>query len=56
LPVTEFAQGIQTFRRYTDFFGTSGRNARAIAKEALEHYKTWQQQISHLAAAHSGPG
>jgi non-lysosomal glucosylceramidase len=46
LPVTEFAQGIQTFRRYTDFFGTSGRNARAIAKEALENYKTWQQQIA----------
>ena len=45
LPVTEFAQGIQRFRRYTDFFGTSGRNAKAIAREALENYKTWQQQI-----------
>jgi len=46
LPVTEFAEGVQAFRRYTDFFGTSGRNAKAIAKAALENYKTWQQHIT----------
>ena len=46
LPVTEFAAGVVNYRRYTDFFGRSGRNARAIAFEALSEYKTWQQQIA----------
>ena len=45
LPVTEFAQGKQAYRRYTDFFGRSGRNAIAIAHTALTHYKTWRQHI-----------
>ncbi|MEO0767986.1 MAG: GH116 family glycosyl hydrolase [Cyanobacteria bacterium J06649_4] len=45
LPVTEFAQGKQAYRRYTDFFGQSGKNAWAIATNALTHYTTWQQQI-----------
>jgi non-lysosomal glucosylceramidase len=44
-PVTEFAAGVNYFRRYTDFFGTSGRNAWAIAQTALDSYPTWQQQI-----------
>ncbi len=44
-PVTEFAQGVNYFRRYTDFFGTDGKQAEAIATEALANYKTWQQQI-----------
>jgi non-lysosomal glucosylceramidase len=44
-PVTEFAQGIHYYRRYTDFFGRSGDQAWAIATHALQHYKTWQQQI-----------
>ncbi|NJN29663.1 MAG: bile acid beta-glucosidase [Synechococcales cyanobacterium RM1_1_8] len=44
-PVTEFAQGVNYFRRYTDFFGTDGKQAEAIARTALTHYKTWQQQI-----------
>ncbi|MBD2114045.1 MULTISPECIES: GH116 family glycosyl hydrolase [Cyanophyceae] len=46
LPVTEFAAGVNNYRRYTDFFGTDGRNARAIAFDALTEYKTWQQQIA----------
>ena len=45
LPVTEFAAGIQTFRRYTDFFGRDGRNAWSIATTALDQYSTWRQQI-----------
>jgi non-lysosomal glucosylceramidase len=44
-PVTEFATGINYFRRYTDFFGTSGKNAWAIAQTALDSYPAWQQQI-----------
>ncbi|MBE9155581.1 bile acid beta-glucosidase [Nodosilinea sp. LEGE 06152] len=46
LPVTEFATGVNNYRRYTDFFGTDGRNARAIAFDALTEYKTWQQAIA----------
>ncbi|MBW4484814.1 MAG: bile acid beta-glucosidase [Tildeniella torsiva UHER 1998/13D] len=46
LPVTEFAAGVNNFRRYTDFYGKTGRNARAIAFDALTEYKTWQQHIT----------
>jgi len=45
LPVTEFAQGITAYRRYTDFFGREGIHAWAIAKTALKHQRTWQIQI-----------
>jgi non-lysosomal glucosylceramidase len=44
-PVMEFAQGVEYFKRYTDFFGRGGDNAWAIAHTALQHYKTWQHQI-----------
>ncbi|NJO73619.1 MAG: bile acid beta-glucosidase [Leptolyngbyaceae cyanobacterium RM1_406_9] len=44
-PVMEFAAGVNYFRRYTDFFGRTGRNAWAIAQTALDSYPTWQQQI-----------
>lgn len=46
LPVTEFAAGVVNYRRYTDFYGRSGRNARAIAFDALTEYKTWQRAIA----------
>lgn len=44
-PVTEFAQGVEYFRRYTDFFGRNGQNAWSIARTALKHYQTWRDQI-----------
>jgi non-lysosomal glucosylceramidase len=44
-PVTEFAQGIEYFRRYTDFFGRNGQNAWAIARTALKHHQTWREKI-----------
>lgn len=44
-PVTEFAQGVEYFRRYTDFFGRNGVNAWAIARTALKHYPTWREKI-----------
>lgn len=46
LPVTEFAEGINAYRRYTDFFGRDGRNARAIAHQSLTNYQDWQRQIT----------
>ncbi|NJO43601.1 MAG: bile acid beta-glucosidase [Cyanobacteria bacterium CRU_2_1] len=44
-PVTEFAEGVIYFRRYTDFFDRSGQNAWTMAHTALHHYKEWQQHI-----------
>jgi non-lysosomal glucosylceramidase len=44
-PITEFAQGVEYFRRYTDFFGRTGENAWAIARTALKHYTTWREKI-----------
>jgi non-lysosomal glucosylceramidase len=44
-PVTEFAVGVEYFRRYTDFFGRNGANAWAIARTALKNYPDWQQKI-----------
>ena len=46
-PVTEFAEGVISYRRYTDFFGCDGQNAWAIGQTALQHYTSWQQQIQH---------
>jgi non-lysosomal glucosylceramidase len=45
LPVTEFAEGVEYFRRYTDFFGRTGQNAVAIARTALKHHQTWREKI-----------
>ena len=45
LPVTEFATGKRAYRRYTDFFDRSGRNAWQLAQTALASYQTWQQKI-----------
>ncbi|OWY65731.1 bile acid beta-glucosidase [cyanobacterium TDX16] len=44
-PVTEFAAGVKYYRRYTDFFDRTGKNAWAIAHTALQAYQTWQSQI-----------
>jgi non-lysosomal glucosylceramidase len=44
-PITEFAAGVEYYRRYTDFFGRTGKNAWAIALSALQQYPAWQQQI-----------
>lgn len=45
LPLTAFATGSQSLRRYTDFFGANGTSAAAIAAEALRDWRDWQQQI-----------
>jgi non-lysosomal glucosylceramidase len=45
LPVTAFASGRQALRRYTDFVGSDGRNAAALAAEALRDWPTWRQAI-----------
>jgi non-lysosomal glucosylceramidase len=45
LPVTAFASGTRALRRYTDFFGSDGDQAAAIAAEALRDWPQWRQQI-----------
>ncbi|MBE9013062.1 bile acid beta-glucosidase [Pseudanabaenaceae cyanobacterium LEGE 13415] len=44
-PITEFAEGVEYFRRYTDFFGRNGQNAGSIARTALKHHRSWQEKI-----------
>src|SRR5262249_19586753 len=41
LPVVEFGAGRKWLRRYTDFYGASGRNGWAIARDGLENASTW---------------
>ena len=44
-PITEFAAGVNYYRRYTDFFGCNGENAWQIATTALKEYQNWRSHI-----------
>ncbi|MBD2625115.1 GH116 family glycosyl hydrolase [Trichormus variabilis] len=46
-PVTEFAAGVNYYRRYTDFFGCNGENAWQIATTALQEYQNWRSLIQN---------
>ena len=46
LPLVEFGSGRKWFRRYTDFFGTSGTHGWEIAKEGLLRAKEWSDAIA----------
>ncbi len=49
LPVMHFGAanaGRRWYRRYTAFYGTTGRNAWAIARDALLHATEWEAAIS----------
>lgn len=45
LPITEFGAGVAYYRRYTDFFGRSGRNAWSMVRTAMKHSDRWREQI-----------
>jgi non-lysosomal glucosylceramidase len=45
LPVVEFGAGRRWLRRYTDFFGADGKNAWAIARNALKNAPVWSEAI-----------
>ncbi|MGB5592835.1 MAG: GH116 family glycosyl hydrolase, partial [Crocosphaera sp.] len=45
LPVTEFAPGVQYYRRYTDFFGRNGNNGWAMIRTALKHSDVWRDKV-----------
>jgi non-lysosomal glucosylceramidase len=44
-PVVQFGEGRRWDRRYTDFYGTSGRNAWAIARDGLLNARDWSSQL-----------
>ncbi len=45
LPVVRFGSGRRHFRHYTKHAGADGRNAAALAAEALTSYRDWSRQI-----------
>jgi non-lysosomal glucosylceramidase len=45
LPIYEFGSGRKWYRRYTDFYGTSGKNAWAIARDALKNANAWSTSL-----------
>ncbi len=44
-PITEFAPGVNYYRRYTDFFGRTGNNVWSIVRTALKHNELWKEKI-----------
>ena len=44
-PITEFAEGIEYYRRHTDFFGRTGNNAWTVVRTALKHSDMWRDRI-----------
>jgi non-lysosomal glucosylceramidase len=49
-PVVQFGEGRKWNRRYTDFYGTSGRNAWEIARDGLLHATEWSDEIDKWQA------
>jgi non-lysosomal glucosylceramidase len=45
LPIVEFGSGRKWYRRYTDYYGTSGQNALKIARDGLLNSGQWSDQI-----------
>lgn len=44
-PIVEFGQGRRWLRRYTDFYGATGKNAWAIAGDGLQNAANWSSAI-----------
>jgi non-lysosomal glucosylceramidase len=49
-PVVQFGQGRKWDRRYTDFYGTTGRNAWQIAHDGLLHAAEWSEHVDKWQA------
>lgn len=45
LPIFEFGSGRKWYRRYTDYYGATGLNAWAIARDALKNASAWSAAI-----------
>ena len=46
MPVVQFGAGRKWNRRYTDFYGTSGTNSWAIARDGLGNAAAWSEAIN----------
>lgn len=44
-PVVQFGEGREWNRRYTDFYGATGNNAWAIARDGLQNASAWSAAI-----------
>jgi non-lysosomal glucosylceramidase len=51
-PVVQFGEGRRWNRRYTDFYGTTGRNAWKIARDGLLHASEWSEAIDRWQATY----
>jgi len=49
-PITEFAPGVNYYRRYSDFFGRTGNNAWSMVRTALKSSDLWREQIEQWQA------
>jgi len=45
MPIVEFGAGRKWYRHYTDFYGTSGLNSWAIARDGLQNAAAWSDAI-----------
>ena len=54
LPVTQFGEGRKWYRRYTDFYGTSGAQAWSIARDGLLSSSSWSDAIDSWQAPYVG--
>ena len=45
MPVNQFGSGRKWYRKYTDFYGTTGENAWKIAKDGLANSAQWSDSI-----------
>ncbi|HET7208057.1 MAG TPA: GH116 family glycosyl hydrolase, partial [Terriglobales bacterium] len=50
LPIVEFGSGVQWYRHYTGFYGTSGTNAFKIAQDGLANAANWSDAIDSWQA------
>jgi non-lysosomal glucosylceramidase len=53
MPVTQFGSGRKWYRKYTDFYGTSGQNAWNIAKDGLQGSAKWSDEIDAWQAPYA---
>lgn len=45
-PVMRFGRGTEWWKKYTRYFGRTGRNSFTIARECLQNYQQWERQIT----------
>jgi len=55
-PVVQFGEGREWNRRYTDFYGTTGTNAWAIARDGLQNAAAWSDAIDAWQAPYINDG